>query len=109
MAKLAAERLGDTRLAIEIYNGVLADAGADHAETLASLAALYDREKRWLALAEIIHRQITAARNKDAIALYEKLGQVYSDRLGAPQAAAAAWQQILDLEPTPAKALRTLP
>jgi len=110
MAKLAAERLGDTRLAIEIYNDVLAssDGGHDHPETLASLATLYDREKRWLALAEILHRQVASAKNKEAIALYEKLGQVYADRLAAPQAAAAAWQEILEIEPGHAKALRTL-
>ncbi len=108
MARLASDRLGDTRLAIEIYNHVLIDHGPDHPETLVSLAALYDREKRWLALAEIIHRQIASAKNREAIALYEKLGQVYADRLGAPQAAAAAWQEILNIDPNHAKALRTL-
>ena len=119
MARLAAERLGDTRLAIEIYNGILADAGPDGGgtsappETLASLAALYDREKRWLALAEILHRQVAAAlappaRPKEAIALLEKLGQIYSDRLAAPKAAAEVWTQVLDHEPAHARALRTL-
>ncbi|HSK02744.1 MAG TPA: hypothetical protein VK932_15945, partial [Kofleriaceae bacterium] len=117
MAKLAAERLGDTRLAIEIYNGILADAAGagegDPPETLASLAALYDREKRWLALAEVLHRQVALLlaeppRPKEAIALYEKLGQIYADRLAAPQAAAEVWQQVLELEPAHARALRTL-
>jgi len=109
MAKLAADRLGDPRLAIEIYNAVLAE-GGDTAETLAALATLYEREKRYLALAEILHRQRAAPgiAGKDAIALLEKLGQIYADRLGAPQQAAAAWQDVLDVEPGHAKALRTL-
>ncbi|MBV8759380.1 MAG: tetratricopeptide repeat protein [Deltaproteobacteria bacterium] len=107
MARLAAERLGDTRLAIEIYNTILGET-ADHGETLAALAALYDREKRYLAYAEILHRQRAALKGKEAIALLEKLGQVYSDRLGAPQQAAAAWKEVLDIEPNHAKALRTL-
>ncbi len=107
MAKLAAERLGDTRLAIEIYNAVLAD-GGELGDTLAALAALYEREKRYLALAEILHRQRAAATGKEAIALLEKLGQIYADRLSAPQQAAAAWQDVLDIEPAHAKALRTL-
>lgn len=107
MARLAAERLGDTRLAIEIYNTILGEA-ADHPETLASLAGLYEREKRYLAFAEILHRQRAALKGKEAIALLEKLGQVYSERLGAPQQAAAAWKEILDIEPNHAKALRTL-
>ncbi len=115
MARLAAERLGDSRFAIEIYNGILAEAGPDHAETLVALAGLYEREKRWLPLAEVLHRQIAARlaaedehRTKDAIVLFEKLGQVYADRLAAPQAGAAVWQQVLELEPNHARALRTL-
>ena len=111
MARLAAERLGDTRLAIEIFNIILQDA-PEAPETLASLAGLYDREKRWLALAEILHRQVGALRaqkrNKEAIGLLEKLGQVYSDRLAAPQQAANAWKEVLDFEPNHHKALRTL-
>src|SRR5207247_1523094 len=99
MARLAADRLGDTRLAIEIYNSVLVDSGPEHPETLAALAALYDREKRWLALTEILHRQVLNAKNKEAIAIYERLGQVYADRLGSPQLAANAWQEILEIEP----------
>ena len=115
MARLAAERLGDTRLAIEIHNRILADAGrADVTDTLASLAHLYEREKRYLAAAEILHRQVAAARRSSRprsrmrSPLLEKLGQIYADRLGAPQQAAAAWKEVLDLEPNHAKALRTL-
>ncbi len=110
MARLAAERLGDTRLAIEIHNAILSE-HPDVADTLAALANLYEREKRYLALAEILHRQVSAipkARAQEAIALLEKLGQVYADRCGAPQQAAAAGQQVLELEPGHAKALRTL-
>jgi DNA-binding SARP family transcriptional activator len=40
--------------------------------------------------------------------LLEKLGQTYADRLAAPQQAAAAWQDVLEIEPGHAKALRTL-
>jgi tetratricopeptide (TPR) repeat protein len=108
MARLAAERLGDTRLAIEIYNTILTEAGPDHAETLAALASLYEREKRYLALAEILHRQRKMLAGKEAITLLEKLGQVYADRLGSAAAAATAWQEVLDIEPNHAKALRTL-
>src|SRR5205823_7523920 len=64
-------------------------------------------------LAEILHRQVavipkTKEHAKEAITLLEKLGQVYSERCGAPQQAAAAWQQVLELEPGHHKALRTL-
>ncbi len=53
MARLAAERVGDTRLAIEIHCRTLAEAGPGigragdgHDETYAALAGLYEREKR---------------------------------------------------------------
>jgi tetratricopeptide (TPR) repeat protein len=112
MARLAAERLGDNRLAIEIHNAVLSELGEGGGvgDTLAALAALYEREKRYLALAEILHRQRAAAgvTGKEAIALLEKLGQIYAERLAAPQQAAAAWQDVLEIEPAHARALRTL-
>lgn len=126
MAKLAAERLGDTRLAILIANRILAEADprggaggaggagagggrAELSDALAMLAGLYDREKRYLALAEIMHRQRLLARdNKEAVGILERLGAVYSDRLAATAQAAAIWQEILDLDPQHGKALRTL-
>ncbi|MEO8548695.1 MAG: tetratricopeptide repeat protein, partial [Kofleriaceae bacterium] len=113
MARLAAERLGDSRLAIEIHNKILAEAGSsDVTDSLAALASLYDREKRHLAYVEIVHRQValarTAGQSKQAIALLEKLGQIYTERLQAPAQAAAAYKEILELEPSHAKSLRTL-
>ncbi len=110
MGRLAAERLGDTRLAIEIYTGGLAEApDVGDADALVALAGLYEREKRWLALAEILQRQAAAlGTKKEAIALFERLGQVYADRLGAPKQAAEVWKSVLAIEPAHAKALRTL-
>src|SRR5262249_60637560 len=58
--------------------------------------------------AEAPNRQRPGAAGTEAIALLEKLGQVYADRLHAPQQAAAAWQDVLDIEPGHSKALRTL-
>ncbi len=122
MAKLAAERLGDSRLAIVIANRVLGEVDAavergeqggaeqaSHADALAMLAGFYEREKRFLALAEIMHRQRQLARDgKEAVALLERLGALYADRLSASALAAGIWQEILDLDPHHAKALRTL-
>ncbi len=118
MARLAAERVGDTRLAIEIHNQTLAEAGvavggapvADGLdETYAALAGLYEREKRYPALAEILGRQrARAATPAEAIALLEKQGALLADRMGAPGLAAEAFAAILTIEPHHAKALRTL-
>ncbi len=115
MARLAMERVGDQRYAIEIWNQVLADAarrGGDDpglGDTLAALAGLYEREKRHLAHVEILRRQRRrAATPAEAIALLEKIGAILADRVGAPAQAASVWQEILGLDPNHGKALRTL-
>jgi tetratricopeptide (TPR) repeat protein len=111
MARLAMERVGDQRLAIEIWNQVVADATdpAELGDVWTALAGLYEREKRWLALAEVLRRQRElVSRPVDAVHLLERLGAVFADRLGAPGHAAAIWQEILELDPQHGKALRTL-
>ena len=75
----------------------------------ASLAGLYEREKRWLALAEILRRQRERTDDPaEAVPLLEKLGALFADRIGAPAQAAEALREILDLDPGHGKALRTL-
>lgn len=115
MARIAAERLGDTRLAIELYNRVLGEADeADVRAVWAALAELYERDKRYVALVEIVHRQAAAALaatprdDKAAIAAFERAGKIYGERLFAPQHAALAWKQLFELDPTHTKALREL-
>jgi len=122
MASLATERLGDYKLAIEIWNRVLelpapvVEEGADastlitDAVALTALQWLYEREKRYLALAEIMRRQraIVGDDAAAAVPILEKLGALLSDRLKAPALAAEAFQEILDLNPQHNRALRTL-
>ena len=112
MAKLAMERVGDQRLAIEIWNQSLSEAaneaGADLRDAYVGLAGLYERERRWLALVEILSRQRAIATPADAVPLLERLGGVFVDRLAAPAQAAECWREILEIDPAHAKALRTL-
>ncbi|MBK9031624.1 MAG: tetratricopeptide repeat protein [Myxococcales bacterium] len=119
MARLAAERVGDTRLAIEIHNQVLTEAGVSAGgagthgdgldDTYAALAALYEREKRYPALAEVLGRlRLRTATPTEAVALLEKQGALLADRMSAPALAAEAFAAILAIDPTHAKALRTL-
>jgi golgin subfamily B member 1 len=134
MASLAAERLGDNRLAIELWNRVLElprqreadddqgqelDSGLARGlagnlafgdeEALAALALIYEREKRYHALAEIYRRQRALAEDEAGqVAILEKLGGLFADRLDAPEPAAEAFREILALQPSHARALRTL-
>ena len=113
MAKLAAEKLGDARAAIAIWNRVLEEDAADPM-ALAQLAALYEREKRWAGLAEVYHRQREAVRGADgedaraAVAVLERLGALYAEKLEAPAQATAVFKEILALQPGHAKAVRVL-
>ena len=56
MARVAGERLNDVREAIALWNQVLAVEERD-ADALTGLATLYERERRWPALVEVLERQ----------------------------------------------------
>ncbi len=121
VAKLASDRLGDQRMAIGFWNNVLElprPSGAENTEdfeALQSLANLYEREKRYLALVDVLRRQreAVAALGGDEAArgqvqILERQGALLADRLGAPQLAAEAFREILSLDPSHGRALRTL-
>ncbi|HMF44436.1 MAG TPA: hypothetical protein VKQ32_27370, partial [Polyangia bacterium] len=79
MAKVAGDRLNDVRESIALYNQVLAQEGGERdPEALGGLATLYDRERRWPALIEILERQrLNAHADNDAageLALLERRG-----------------------------------
>lgn len=109
-ARLAVERLGDNKLSTELWNRVLELPGhAGDMDALAALAHLYDREKRYLALAEVYRRQRALAPDEATAAnVLEKLGSLLADRLQAPAQAAEAFQELLALRPDHARAVRTL-
>jgi tetratricopeptide (TPR) repeat protein len=136
MAKLASERVGDARLSIELWNRVLElpapgapepddpagpagpdEPGAhaerpersDDAEALNALAHLYDRDKRYPALAEVYRRQRDLAPSEiEAVGVLEKLGALLVDRMQAPSLASDVLQELLALRPGHTRALRTL-
>src|SRR5581483_4538315 len=83
IARLAADKLGDAREAIAMWNRLLEANEAD-GEALAALAGLYEREKRWLALIECLKRQQALASDvKAQIVLWERIGALYAERLSA--------------------------
>jgi tetratricopeptide (TPR) repeat protein len=113
MAKVAGDRLNDVREAISLYNQVLAQDGCERdAEALGGLATLYDRERRWPALIEVLERQrLNAHAQNDAtgeLALLERRGTLLHDRLGATQAAIDVFKRIQELQPKNARAARAL-
>ena len=111
MAKVAGDRLNDVRESISLYNQVLAVEERD-ADALTGLATLYDRERRWPALIEILERQrLNANAQNDAageLALLERRGTLLNERLGATQSAIEVFKRIQELQPKNARAARAL-
>ncbi len=109
MARLAGERLNDAREAINLYNQVLAIAPQDP-EALSGLATLYERERRWPALVEILERQrVNAEGNASAeLPLLERRGTLLYERMGASESAIVVFRRIQALEPKNARAARAL-
>jgi tetratricopeptide (TPR) repeat protein len=111
MARIAGERLNDVREAISIWNQVLAVAERDP-DALSGLSTLYERERRWPALVEILDRQ---RRNAEIgkqpsieLALLERRGTLLYEKLGATQAAIEVFRRIQALAPQNARATRAL-
>ncbi len=109
MARIAGERLNDTREAIALYNQVLAIEARDEA-ALAGLATLYERERRWPALVEILERQRQNAQGdaKTELALLERRGTLLYERMAASEAAIDVFKRIQALDPKNARAARAL-
>ena len=109
MARLAGERLNDTREAISLYNQVLAIEARDEG-ALAGLATLYERERRWPALVEILERQRQNAEGdaRAELALLERRGTLLYERMAASEAAIDVFKRIQALDPKNARAARAL-
>jgi tetratricopeptide (TPR) repeat protein len=109
MARIAGERLNDVREAITLWNQVLAIAPRD-TDALAGLATLYERERRWPALVEILERQRQNAEGNPAaeLALLERRGMLLYEKLGATEGAIDVFRRIQQLAPQNARAQRAL-
>src|SRR5450631_3146971 len=109
MARIAGERLNDTREAIALYNQVLAIEARDEA-ALGGLATLYERERRWPALVEILERQRQNAEGNAPVelALLERRGTLLYERMAASEAAIDVFRRIQALDPKNARAARAL-
>jgi len=108
LAKLAQDRLGDNFEAIAIWNRLLELDEGDEA-ALAALSGLYEREKRFPALVEVIARQRSRTRDPKAqIVHLERIGTLLAEKLAAPAQAVEVYREIVRLQPTHQKAMRTL-
>ena len=108
LARLSEDKLGDRRESIADWNAVIEHHG-DVPEALAALARLYERESRWVELAEVVHRRVDASDDESEVAsLLTALGRLYAERLANEVSAVAAWAELLRRVPGHDKATREL-
>jgi golgin subfamily B member 1 len=99
VAKLATDKLKKAAVSIELWSKVIGLVDSD-VEALAELEKLYEREKRWEDLAEILHKQVALAEDpaKRGV-LLPKLAILYTEKLQKLDQAIVAWKALLDTEP----------
>ncbi len=109
MARVAGDRLNDVREALNLWNQVLALAPLDP-DALAGLATLYERERRWPALVEILERQRQNVEGNAAaeLVLLERRGVLLYEKLGATDGAIDVFRRIQVLQPQNPRAARAL-
>ncbi|HEX8952832.1 MAG TPA: tetratricopeptide repeat protein, partial [Polyangia bacterium] len=99
VAKLASEKLKKPSVSIELWEKVL-DARPDHPEALGELEKLYEREKVWDKLADVMETQARLIDDRvKKVAALQKLGILFTDKVNEPARATAAWRALLDVEP----------
>jgi tetratricopeptide (TPR) repeat protein len=108
MAKMASDRLDRGADASRLYKMILAE-DPDDAAALDALEKQAERDKDFATVAEVLERRVQVAAEPPArLAILQKLGTVYSDRLQDHAGALRVWRRVLDLSPGHAKALRIL-
>jgi tetratricopeptide (TPR) repeat protein len=108
MARLASERLDRGADATRLYKRVLEeDPGASGA--LDALEKQAERDKDWKTVAEVLERRASLAEDDTSrLAVLQKLGATYAERIQDHKGAMSAWHRVLELSPGHAKALRVL-
>ena len=99
MAKIASDALGSVDRAQDLWNRVLDIRGED-GTALSELASIYERREEWRDLVDVLQRQVDAS-NDDArrVALYERLGSTWGEKLGSERNALDNWQRVLEIAP----------
>lgn len=108
MARIAAERLDRGGDAARLYKQIIAEDPED-AAALDALEKQAERDKDFLTVADVLEKRVELTHEPGArLALLQKLGSVYSDRVQDHAGALRVWRRVLDLSPGHVKALRIL-
>ncbi|MCC7540253.1 MAG: tetratricopeptide repeat protein, partial [Deltaproteobacteria bacterium] len=99
LARLASERIRKPEVCIDLWRQVEAT-DPENPEALAQLASFYERARDWAALGAVLEKQANLLSDaNERLAILQKLGLVYADKLGDDAGAVRAFQAILALSP----------
>jgi golgin subfamily B member 1 len=99
VAKLASEKLKKPVVSIDLWKQVLAG-DPENQEALGELEKLYEREKAWAELGDVLQKQVAVAGDPTKrSALLVKLGILYTEKVQDGTKATEAWQALLRQEP----------
>ncbi|MBU1220068.1 tetratricopeptide repeat protein [Myxococcota bacterium] len=108
LAKFAQQPLGNMKLAIETWNMVL-EIDPHDIDAMENLVFLYDREKRYPALVEMLRRKISLSMDDEALPILERAGSILTDKMNSlGSLSMELWQKVFELNPNHAKALKIL-
>ncbi len=107
-AKLAAERLDLGAQAVALYKKVLEEEPSSSA-ALDAIEKQAERDKDFATVAEVLERRVEVSPDAvGCLAVLQKLGAIYSERLHDQARAMSAWRRVLAAQPGHPKALRVL-
>ena len=100
VAKLSSEKLKKPSVSIELWRHVLADS-PENIEAFGELEKLYEREKAWSELGDVLQQQVKLSGGDAAkrSALLVKLGILFTEKVNAPDKAIGAWRELLQFDP----------
>ncbi|HVZ35293.1 MAG TPA: tetratricopeptide repeat protein, partial [Polyangiaceae bacterium] len=98
IALLATERIKKPAICIALWEAVL-DNDPQDPEALTELSKLYERDRNYDKLADVLTNLADRASGDERIQLLTKLGQVVGDRLKDEERAIAVYRALVELEP----------
>lgn len=106
-AEILEQRLGDVAGARAIYELVLSE-DPSHARAGEALARILEKQGDYDVLVKLLKERVDAQPADDAVRSLCRIGEIYDDRLGAPDEATKVYNAALQRDPTSLDALRGL-
>jgi len=108
LAQVFEDDIEDSEQCVQVYREVLEAEPTNH-DALSALSRIYNQERRWEDLVEILDKEVDATDDAERkVSLRYQVAGLWERELAAPERAVDSYLQILDLDPTNLPALKSL-